>query len=324
MKVSLCQGENDMFCTLLTHLDALHKSRLLIYEERPFKRLTKRLLAPDSILVSLPQQDYDQLREDIQLDFCNFESSIVRTQFLFSSNESERKRYATEKLRIEHTAQEVRDNTAELRVHLEEAQKTLAVRKTWDDLAEKITNNRSLKPRDEQQANLEKLHNEIAELERESREYALTWAERRAQFGKIIEEGMALRRQIRDEKEEVERREGMEEHEDGDDADGGSHRGRTSAVGTPRPEAGGATPMHLGADGDSGAAGTDGLLNSGAKSPLGRAASQNLDISGTPQPGEGDDVDMEEGEFSGSEGQADDDGENGRGGGRGADSMDTS
>lgn len=236
--------------------DALHKSRLLNVEERPFKRITKRLLTPNSIITAPPTlpptpppdghaldeaaaayeaEKQDQLesqrqwREDALLDFAAFESSIVRIQFLLTSNERERERYAAEKVTIEETAQSVREKTAELRLQLEEAQTTLALRKEYDELAEKITSNRLLRPREDQHANLDKLHAEIAELERESRDYANTWAERREQFGKIIEEGMQLRRLIRDEKEEVERREGMMEgREDGDgdgDADGEEEEG---------------------------------------------------------------------------------------------------
>jgi len=138
-------------------------------------------------------------------------------------------------LKIQSTAQAVRDNTASLRVELEEAQRTLSLRKEYDDLAEKITSNRLLRPREEQNINLAKLNAEIAELERESAEYAHTWAERRSQFGRIIEEGMQLRRLIRDEKEEVERREGMEDdQEEGEGGEGGR-----SSPGTPR----GYTPM---------------------------------------------------------------------------------
>ena len=144
----------------------------------------------------------------------------------------------------------MKENTAELRVQLEEARKTLALRKTYDELAEKITSNRLLRPREDQHANLEKLNAEIADLERESRDYARTWSERREQFGRIVEEGMQLRRLIRDEKEEVERREGMEEREEGEEGEVGSQRGRSSAAGTPRPDAGGATPMHMVPDSD--------------------------------------------------------------------------
>lgn len=249
--------------------------RLLNVEEKPFKRITKRLLIPNSLIITPPtlpptpppdgsaadeaaaahevekQQQLDerrQWREDVLLDFAAFESSIVRIQLLRTSNFKEGERYAAEKLKIQATAQAVRDNTADLRVQLEDAQKRLALRKEYDDLAEKITSNRLLRPREDQHANLEKLNAEILELERESQEYAQTWAERRQQFGRIIEEGMQLRRLIRDEKEEVERREGMEEdREDVEEGETASQRGRSSGLGTPRhvPDGGnGLTPLH--------------------------------------------------------------------------------
>jgi len=249
------------------HPDALHKSRLLNVEEKPFKRITKRLLAPNS-LISIPptlpptpppdasaadeaaaahetekQQQLEerrQWREDALLDFAAFESSIIRIQFLLTSNMKERERYATEKLKIEATAQAVRDNTADLRVQLEEAQRTLALRKEYDELAEKITSKPVLQSRENQHANLAKLNAEIADLQRESEEYAETWEQRRQQFGRIIDEGMLLRRLIRDEKEEVERGKGMEEEEDGED----DSINRSSGVNTPGPGTGGTTPMH--------------------------------------------------------------------------------
>ena len=248
-------------------LDTLHKSRLLNVEEKPFKRITKRLLSANSLIstpLTLPptpppdasaadeaaaaheaekQQKLDerrQWREDTLLDFAAFESSIIRIQFLLTSNIKERERYAAEKFKIQATAQAVRDNTAELRIQLEETQRTLALRKEYDELAEKILSKPTLRSREDQHANLAKLNTEISELEKESQEYAHTWAERREQFGKIIDEGMHLRRLIRYEKEEVERREGMEEREDGDD----EQRGRSSGAVTPRPETGGTTPMH--------------------------------------------------------------------------------
>ncbi|KAL4933589.1 uncharacterized protein BDV17DRAFT_112507 [Aspergillus undulatus] len=247
--------------------DALHKSRLLNVEEKPFKRISKRLLNPESIVISnatLPPtpppegtdeeaaaaaeadkqkklEEWRQFREDASLDFAAFEGSIARIQFLLTSNEKERERYVAEKERILSTMQAVRDNTAELRVHLEEAQRILVLRKGYDEQTEKITNNRLLKPREDQQANLQKLQAEIADLENESKEYAKTWAERREQFGRIVEEGMQLRRLIRDEKEEVERREGMQEDEDGDDEDGS--KGKQSGANTPQPDHDSATPQ---------------------------------------------------------------------------------
>lgn len=193
-------------------------------EERPFKRITKRLLAPSNPINSFytrssetasDESDKDTLeaqheqflnniqrfREEAILDFAAFESSIARIQYLRAANERERERYAVEKLKIEATADEVRQNTADLRVQLDEAQKTLAVRKTYDVLADRITKNASLKPRDEQHVNIEKLKAEIEELERESQEHNQAWVERREQFSKLVSESQRLRRVIRDEKE---------------------------------------------------------------------------------------------------------------------------
>lgn len=187
-----------------------------------------------------------QFREDVILDFAAFESSLVRIQFLRRSNTKERERYAAEKIKIEETAQNVRDSTAGLRIQLDEAQKTLAIRKTYDELVEKITSNKSLKARDEQQVNLEKLRSEIEDLERESREHDQAWRERREQFGRVAEEGTRLRRLVRDEKEEV----AVPESDDLLEVD--HARGGRSTVGTPRPDEGGLTPMHHG-QGENGA-----------------------------------------------------------------------
>lgn len=286
-------------------LDALHKSRLLSVEEKPFKRVTKRLLTPNSLInapfilsnttsnhesttieLSADQQleqekqsrERHQFREDILLDFAAFESSIARIQFLLRSNERERERYAAEKIKIVETAQAVRESTAQLHIQLAEAQKTLALRKTWDELTEKITNNRMLRPRQDQEANLDRLNAEIAELEREKERYAQTWAERREQFGRIIKEGMELRRLIRDEKEEVERREGMEEteeREEGEEGEVETHTGEGSVAGTPRRDLEGATPMHRDQNSEVPTEGpSDHLLVAEIRTPLGRSPSR--------------------------------------------------
>ena len=250
----------------------MHKPRVLNVEEKPFKRIVKRLVGPDTLLtkpIQLPptpppdgsaadeaaaayeaekQQQLEsrrQWREEATLDFAGFESSIIRIQFLLNTNIKERERYTAQKLKIEATAQAVRDNTAELHSQLEDAQKQLALRKEYDELADKITSNRLLRPREDQHANLAKLNAEIEELERESHGYAQTWVERRQQFSKIIDEGMEMRRQIRAEKEEVDRREGMEGADDGEEGESSSLRGRSSGLGTPAPgHEDGATPMH--------------------------------------------------------------------------------
>ena len=284
-------------------------------ERRPFERISKRILGsnllnPGSKLPTPPPEDDTtqdgeegsekelqeraKLRDEIQLDFTTFEASIIRAQFLLNSNVQERERYAEEKIRIQAAAQDVGEDIIRLRIQLDEAKKQLALRKTYDQLAEQITSNKMLKPRAEQHANIEKLNNEIAELEQESRDYAQTWAERRQQFSRILGEAMELRRMIRDEKEEVERKEGMEGRDE-DENDAASAQGHASAVGTPRAELGGATPMRITDD--------DGNLVVGQirdPSRL-RLSSPGPEVS-TSQPKDDRDVTMaEDGEVSGDE-----------------------
>jgi hypothetical protein len=278
----------------------LHKSRLLNVEEKPFKRITKRLNTLHTLTLTrarqaptpppetngivsqhaTPQQrdgtpadtssssstssaDLAQLKEDVTLDFAAFDSSIARLQFLLTANERERERYAAERQRIETASQAVRDRTAQLRTQLEQARATLAQRRQFDALADAITSNAALRPRAEQAANLQKLREEIAELEVEREKYGVTWNERREQFARIMDESMRLRRLIRDEKEEVERREGMD-----DDVEAGGSTPRPSGVGSREGSPGleGRLAPKSGAEsGD--AAGTPRPLSAGGRTP---------------------------------------------------------
>lgn len=299
--------------------DELHKSRLLNVEEKPFKRITKRLLTPGSLvfapskLLTPPPDNADeaaalqesqqqkqldehrQFREDVLLDFAAFDSSIARIQFLRDSNERERERYKADKQRIQETAQAVKDSTAQLRIQLEDVRATLEQRKKFDKLAEKITNNKLLRPREDQEVNLKKLEEECRELERESQAYGETWKERREQFGRIVEEGMQLRRLIRDEKEEVERREGMDGGEEDGEVGEGSRGGQTpkhsslSGNATPRPDAPFETSSNTGLKpipaGHGSFSRPDSEVNSRAQSP---AASESRPA----EPGEGEDTSM--------------------------------
>jgi Tho complex subunit 7 len=184
------------------------------------------------------QASLNRFRRDVLHDFAAFNTSIARIQFLLTANATERTRYAAEKLKIEATSQSVRENTASLRVQLDEAQRTLAVRKTYDVLATRITSDKALRPRHEQFGAIEKLRAEIEYLEREGRECESAWLERREMFGRVVGEGMRLRRLVRGEKEEAEvDAEQMEE--DGREGmlyvEGDGDRGLASGMATPRP-----------------------------------------------------------------------------------------
>lgn len=253
----------------------LHQNRLLPIETRPFIRLTKRLLAPGTFtnpnIFKLPtpppdgaaarkteesqdgsasSEEVDALKEDIQLDFTAFDAAISRLQFLATQNAAERERYASDRVQILNNMESVRDSNATLRAQLDEARATLGQRKKFDELADKITGNRMLRTREEQHVNIQKLTEECEELQRESETYSGTWRERKEQFDKLVEEGVNLRKMIRDEQEEVERREGMDEGDAGDE-DGAAAdtpaKGSQSGNATPalRSE-GGATPLRPG------------------------------------------------------------------------------
>jgi len=250
--------------------EALHFERLLGVEERPFQRLKNRLLSGDTMIRKFPghlptpppdatgdaessipsyeervaksDSERVQWRDDLLLDFESFESFLIRIQMLKDANDRERQRYAAEKSKILETAQAVKQNTAELRVQLAEAQRMMSLRKEYDSLADKITNSRMLKPRDEQAINIEKLNTEIAELEAEGREFGNLWAERWTQFNTIVEEGRTMLRVIRGEKEEDDDEEGGEEKEDGEAS---TQKEEDSAAGTPRPETDANTPLRV-------------------------------------------------------------------------------
>lgn len=266
----------------------LHKSRLFSIEEKPFKRITKRLATVNQLAnskirqsatpppeqqqqpvpsngdesvenqntnPSSPTTDFAQLKEDITLDFAAYDYTIGRLQFLQSANEAQRARYAAERGQILETCARVRESTAALRVQLAAAQETRARRQAWDGQARAILDNKSLQERPKAIAGIAKLEEECRQLEAESETYAATWRERKEQFSRIMDESMRLRRLIRDEKEEVERREGMDEDEDGSgEGDGHTPRpGSASGNATPRPDGGvaSAVPKGLGEDGSS-------------------------------------------------------------------------
>ncbi|TEA19314.1 THO complex subunit mft1 [Colletotrichum sidae] len=303
----------------------LHKSRLMNIEEKPFKRVTKRLASISAIANSRTKQqatpppegtggdaetesrdeaktttlrEVEQIKEDLTLDFAAFESTVARLQFLLDANVRERERYKADQQRILEECQSVRDNNTRLREQLDGAKATLSQRKEFDKLANALLA-KGLRPRVEQESNLKKLEEEIRDLERESETYGATWRERREQFSKIMDEGMLLRRQIRDEKEEVERREGMnEDEEDGETASRGGQTPRhvSSGNATPHPDSGAISRATPGQDGQSEDQ-SEGLKpRNNRLGSFSRSGSAVPSQSGTPRPQPDDDDEIEEGE----------------------------
>lgn len=264
---------------MLTSTDGLHNvSRLLSIEQRYFARVSGRVANKDAFANARPShlpspppdasaadeaataraaereqqaQRVEGWRREIMNDLDLLDYTTLRFELTLESNQAERARYAKEKVAITARQEHVREEIERLRVNLEKAKEMLAIRKTYDELAEKITSRKMLKPRDEQEHAHAKLDQEIAELEQEVQTAKGLWNERRMKFSRIQKELEETSRMIREEKEEAERKEGM--MKDGDDeGDIGSTRGDTSRMGTPRPD-GALTPLHAsqGADGSS-------------------------------------------------------------------------
>ena len=266
--------------------DALHASRLLQVEERPFHRVTRSLLGKDSLLKWTPPQQLpspppdgeeeaqpapdteedaqkrQKFREEILLDFAALESSILRIQLLLASNKRERERYATEKAKILDTAQSVRDNTLHLRSQLVEAQDLLKLRKGYDELATKLIDpKKNLKTRAETREEIGKLEKEIEDLEQESADFEGVWAGRKDAFERVVGEGQAMVRLIKgikDEPEVEKEDEHMAEAEEGE-------KGERSRMGTPAPE--GSTPMPVAASGGETPLRPEGELGEGGATP---------------------------------------------------------
>jgi hypothetical protein len=226
--------------------DALHKTRLLGVDEKLFKRITKRLLnstlkpAPLTSNVSTanglvkdtnednktteeqhppPQAQAapaEDISQDIAIDFSLFESSILRIQLLYTSNAEERSNYLQKKDQILSTSSAVITSITQLRSDLETAQSNLAQRKEYDVLADSITSNRLLRPREDQKLAIAKLNEEIAELERTRDEHIKTWVDRKEQFARLHSQAQEFRRVIRDEVAAP-----VEETGEGDDAEMG-------------------------------------------------------------------------------------------------------
>ena len=198
-----------------------------------------------SALEQKQQAELDEFRNNVLLDSGLLDSSIVRMNMSHTSNETERERYKKEKERIQKTSQSIRENTVKLRSDLDAAKDMLAQRKKYDELTEKITSSKVLKTRDEQAVSHAKLDDEIHELREEVTGFKKTWAERREQFSSLIEEGRHMLSKIKEDKEEAERKDMMNGGDDIEDGEGSTTKGEVSHVGTPRPDTGGATPLHV-------------------------------------------------------------------------------
>lgn len=192
----------------------LIRARPLLFESRPLTRVNKRVSQLTSANPPTPAHP------DIDLDFSHFTTALSRIQLLLSTTTREISRYNTEKTSITLLASDARTLLTTLRTTLLDAQQEKRNRLEYDDIAGGILEIQGLRPRAEQYQSLTRLGGEIRELERERDEYSQVWAARRAQFEEIVKQLEVMSAQIKEDKEEQDRREGMsEEEEEGEEVD---------------------------------------------------------------------------------------------------------
>ncbi|KAF3941613.1 hypothetical protein ABW19_dt0209149 [Dactylella cylindrospora] len=186
----------------------------------------------DKAEAATPQESIDtaaeKLAEEILLDFAPLEEALMRIQLLTDANRKEVARYEQKRVQIEQASEKARNDMISLNSSLSEAHKLKQHKLEYDVIATEITSSpNSQKTRQAQYDSIARLNAEIEALEREKAEYGKVWAARRAQFGAIVEALMGMQAQIQEDKEEQERREGL----DDDEEEGEKNEGSTEKEG---------------------------------------------------------------------------------------------
>ena len=224
---------------------------------------------------------------EIELDFTVFTAALTRIQLQLNTNARERARYAAEKSAITERAGEARNQLVELRAQLEHSQREKTHRLEYDAIAAGILSIKTLRARDEQYANIDRLNAEIRELERERDDYSHVWAARRGQFEEIVKQLEVMSAQIKEDKEEQDRREGMSEGEAEEEGEEGEVSASSGGGGSGGGGGGGAGSGSGGSGGKGGSSGgatpADGALALPGAAAV-RGLTPNVAGGATPQP----------------------------------------
>ncbi|TGZ85142.1 hypothetical protein EX30DRAFT_326118 [Ascodesmis nigricans] len=200
----------------------LIKSRPLLFESRPFTRIPKRILLPPATTHTL-----------IDTDFLPLLTSLPRHQLLLQTSVAEIARYSASVENIHALTATARETLTSLHSELAEAEAEKKNRLEYDAIVESFIT--TTKERGETEGAIRRLVEECEELEREARGYEEVWVGRKRTFEGIVGQLEGMWKQIKEEKEEHERREGMsegeeEEVEEGEEEEeveeGGKRRGK--------------------------------------------------------------------------------------------------
>ncbi|KAK9456828.1 hypothetical protein V1511DRAFT_495418 [Dipodascopsis uninucleata] len=195
--------------TSQTEIEKLILERVSI-NELGYRKLLKKIQALPGLRF-VAQDEILNARRELELEFSSLELSLWKAQLQKDVNTEEVSNYESQKTEIKHLYEHGSIVTENLESEFADAQRQLARLQEYDKFARTMTEKDRLATRADQTAAIEALEAEIQELEIQKNEYAHVWVARRRQFAEIMGALQGMQTQIREEKEEQERIEGLEE-----------------------------------------------------------------------------------------------------------------
>ncbi|KAK9450737.1 uncharacterized protein V1518DRAFT_380691 [Limtongia smithiae] len=185
--------------------------------ESAYRRITKQvqsiqqLTFADAEIIQTAQRDLNKALD-------HYEIQVMKWQLQFDVTAKESAVYETQREQIKDTY----DRRVAISRDLESELSAARLRRTqveeYDAYVRTALHGDNLHSRDELDHAIARLNTEITELEVQKNEYANLWRARSAQFGEIVAALQRMQWQIHEEKEEQDRREGMDADEDAQDA----------------------------------------------------------------------------------------------------------
>ncbi|KAK9477602.1 hypothetical protein V1514DRAFT_108418 [Lipomyces japonicus] len=206
---------------------AIIHDRITINEAN-FRRIAKHVQKIPSLVYTDNDQISNSLK-DFQDELAVYENQITKSQLQKNVAEQELGSYESQKVHINETREQNIKVTSNLERELEQARIRRTHLEEYDQFAKNLKKEK-LESRQVQLEAIEGLENDIRDLEVQKEEFAKVWLSRRDQFQAIVEALQGMQRQIREEKEEQDRIEGMDETEEGE-IDESKPTGETSGPG---------------------------------------------------------------------------------------------
>ncbi|KAK9239761.1 hypothetical protein V1525DRAFT_397574 [Lipomyces kononenkoae] len=194
-------------------LDKIIRERVSI-NEAAYKRVSKIVQTLPTLRFAT-EEEIESAKKEISHALSNYEVSILKFQLQKSASGKEIVQYEVEQSEIRETYDKGKTVTYNLECELSDARILRSQLEEYDKFTRKMASDR-LRTRAETTKALQRLEEDIKELEQQKEEYAMVWTARREQFSEIVSALQGMQRQIREEKEEQDRREGMDETEEGE------------------------------------------------------------------------------------------------------------